>query len=101
MAKENKETSDAPKVARVGFDDSGKAYPGVDPQTGDRKAVTLAGLKREFGPSKGQRIYEEVARATGAFAPEQVVGNYSPDISLDGLDDKQAEAVTAALNPKE
>lgn len=65
---------------RAGFDASGKAHPGVDPETGERRAVTSDGLRKEFGSKRGPEIYEQIARA-GGFG--RVEGN--PPLSLVGL----------------
>lgn len=46
-----------------GFRSDGTAYPGVDPDTGERKAVTWAGLREEFGEREGARLYNAVAVA--------------------------------------
>jgi hypothetical protein len=41
----------------------GTAYPGVDPDTGERKAVTWDGLREEFGEREGARLYNALAVA--------------------------------------
>jgi hypothetical protein len=46
-----------------GFRADGTAYPGVDPDTGERKAVTWAGLREEFGEREGARLYNDLAVA--------------------------------------
>jgi hypothetical protein len=46
-----------------GFNAEGKAYPGVDPDTGERKAVTWAGLREEFGIREGSKLYNDIGVA--------------------------------------
>lgn len=66
-----------------GFSASKKAYPGVDPDTGERKAVTWDGLRAEFGERKGSRLYNDLAVAAfGGVQPGR------PDLSLATLDEK-------------
>jgi hypothetical protein len=67
-----------------GFRADGTAYPGVDPDTGERKAVTWDGLRAEFGERRGSRLYNELAVA--AFAGVQPG---RPDLSLATLDEKR------------
>lgn len=50
-----------PKKPEHGFNAEGRAYPGVDPDTGERKAVTWAGLRDEFGEREGARLYNALA----------------------------------------
>lgn len=87
--------SDAKAAAptqRPGFSREGKPYPGVDPDSGERKAVTYEGLQKEFGPKTGAELYREVALA-GGFG--RVEGN--PDLSLVGLEGEHKEKVDAIL----
>lgn len=51
------------KKYEPGFRADGSAYPGVDPDTGERKAVTWAGLREEFGEREGSRLYNDLAVA--------------------------------------
>lgn len=51
------------KKYEPGFRADGTAYPGVDPDTGERKAVTWAGLREEFGEREGARLYNDLAVA--------------------------------------
>lgn len=46
-----------------GFRSDGTAFPGVDSDTGERKAVTWAGLREEFGEREGARLYNAIAVA--------------------------------------
>jgi len=46
-----------------GFRADKSAYPGVDPDTGERKAVTWDGLREEFGEREGARLYNDIAVA--------------------------------------
>lgn len=77
---------------RSGFTKEGKPYPGVDPDTGERKALTFEGAKREFGPKRGEDIYRAVAMA-GGFG--RVEGN--PDLSLVGLEGEHKAGVEKIL----
>lgn len=71
------------KKREPGFSASGKAYPGVDPDTGERKAATWNGLRAEFGERKGSRLYNDLAVAAfGGVQPGR------PDLSLATLDEK-------------
>jgi len=53
----------AGKRYEPGFRPDGTAYPGVDPDTGERKAVTWTGLREEFGERDGARLYNDLAVA--------------------------------------
>lgn len=72
------------KKYEPGFRADGAAYPGVDPDTGERKAVTWAGLKEEFGEREGARLYNAVSVAAfGGVHPGK------PSLSLiTAIDDK-------------
>jgi hypothetical protein len=74
---ETKVVKPAVKKREAGFNAEGKAYPGVDPDTGERKAVTWHGLRAEFGERKGSRLYNDLAVAAfGGVQPGK------PDLSL-------------------
>lgn len=76
-------TSAKTKKREAGFSAEGKAYPGVDPDTGERKAATWEGLRAEFGERKGSRLYNDLAVAAfGGVQPGR------PDLSLATLDEK-------------
>lgn len=51
------------KKSKPGFNAEGKAYPGVDPDTEERKAVSWAGLRDEFGTKNGSKLYNDIAVA--------------------------------------
>ena len=51
------------KKMEHGFRADNSAYPGVEPDTGERKAVTWAGLREEFGEREGARLYNDIAVA--------------------------------------
>src|ERR1044072_5005780 len=51
------------KKYEPGFRSDRTAYPGVEPDTGERKAVTWAGLREEFGDREGARLYNDLAVA--------------------------------------
>lgn len=96
MPKAN-ETTETAKASR-------EVYPGVDPETGERLAVTLDGLKKEFGSSRGQKIYDEIRGVltegrSNAFATGGVV--YSPDLSLVGIKADMRARVDEVLAQKE
>lgn len=86
---------------RPGFDEKGKAYKGVDPETGERVTVTLEALKDEFGPKRGERMYRRVAEAAGVAGLVTAGAEYSPDISLAGMDEGTRKKVDAILSEKE
>jgi hypothetical protein len=66
-----------------GFNVKGEAFPGVDPDTGERKAVTWIGLREEFGEREGARLYNALAVAAfGGVQPGR------PALSLATLDDQ-------------
>lgn len=74
---ETKVVKPAAKKREAGFNAEGKAYPGVDPDTGERKAVTWDGLRAEFGERRGSRLYNDLAIAAfGGVQPGK------PDLSL-------------------
>lgn len=56
-------TPPASKGYEPGFRPNGTAFPGVDPDTGERHAVTWDGLRAEFGERKGSRLYNDLAVA--------------------------------------
>ncbi|HEX7313299.1 MAG TPA: hypothetical protein VF297_05235 [Pyrinomonadaceae bacterium] len=91
-AKEATGGAGAAQPHRAGFSKEGKAYPGVDPDTGERKALTYEGAQKEFGPKTGAELYHAVALA-GGFG--RVEGN--PDLSLVGLDGEPREKVEKIL----
>ncbi len=69
----------------AGFRPDGQAFPGVDPETGERKAVTYEGLKAEFGQRVGARLYNDIAVvAFGGVLPQH------PDLSIATLADEFA-----------
>lgn len=76
-------TSAKPKRREPGFNAEGKAFPGVDPDTGERHAVTWAGLREEFGERKGSKLYNDIAVAGfGGVQPHR------PALSLLTLQDR-------------
>jgi hypothetical protein len=93
MAETTGNQTQTPKATqRPGFSKEGKAYPGVDPDTGERRALTYEGAQREFGPKRGVEVYQAVAMA-GGFG--RVEGN--PDLSLVGLTGEHKERVEKIL----
>ncbi|HKS27078.1 MAG TPA: hypothetical protein VJS44_04635 [Pyrinomonadaceae bacterium] len=82
---------------RPGFNDKGEPYPGVDKDTGERKAVTLEGLRDEFGKKEGERIYFEIARI-GQFGPTaNDPTNNTPALAITGLSKDKREEVQKLL----
>jgi hypothetical protein len=74
---ETKIVKPAVKKREAGFNAEGKAFPGVDPDTGERKAVTWDGLRAEFGERIGARLYNALAVAAfGGVQPGK------PDLSI-------------------
>jgi hypothetical protein len=60
------------QTRRPGFRQDGTPYPGVDMATGERKAVTYAGLMEEFGDSQGVALYNAIAVAAfGGVPPDR------------------------------
>lgn len=73
----------AGKKREPGFTAEGKAFPGVDPDTGERHAVTWNGLREEFGIRTGSKLYNDIAIAAfGGVQPSR------PALSLLTLQDK-------------
>lgn len=71
------------KKLEPGFNAEGKAFPGVDPDTGERHAVTWHGLREEFGVRTGSKLYNDIAVAAfGGVQPNR------PALSLLTLQDK-------------
>lgn len=66
----------------------------------DREALTLEGLKEEFGAEEGARLYAEAARAGGFFDPDTDKTANRPPLDLTGLrrdaDDKHPSATEKA-----
>lgn len=98
-----KRTAKVETTPRPGFDDKGKAYPGVDPETGERVTVTLEALKGEFGPKRGEEMYRQIAAVAGGGAAQMSVrlDEGSRDIGLAGADKGVLEKVSAILAAKE
>lgn len=54
--------SEITKGRKAGFRQDNTPYPGVDPVTGERKAVTLRGLEEELGDRpKALQVYNAIA----------------------------------------
>lgn len=87
------------KISRVGFDAEGRPHPGVDKESGQRMAVTFAGLIKEFGVVEGIAKYEAIARLemdmvhpetqmpyrARIFFDPAVERNYRPDLVIASL----------------
>jgi hypothetical protein len=89
----------AQKERRLGFNEKGKPFKGVDPRTGERMSVVLDELIEEFGVKEGVAKYyaicalegETVNRQTGEvstgrffFDPNTEKG-YRPDLVVASL----------------
>ena len=61
-----------------------------------RVVATLEGLKREYGPKRGEELYYQLGEALGSVSRSTGV-NYTPDISLVGIDRDQQAAVDKAF----
>lgn len=71
------------KKPLAGLNAEGKPFPGVDPDTGERHAVTWHGLREEFGTRTGSKLYNDIAVAAfGGVQPSR------PALSLLTLQDK-------------
>jgi hypothetical protein len=71
------------KKPEVGFRADSTAFPGVDPDTGQRRAVTWHGLREEFGIRNGSKLYNDIAVAAfGGVQPGR------PSLSLLTMQDK-------------
>lgn len=83
-------TGAAPR--KVGFRADQTPYPGVDPVTGERKAVTYNGLREEFGTTEGVRLYNAIAVAG--------FGGVPPDRRPLDLVSLRAESARAGLDER-
>ena len=94
---------DKQPAARPGFDDGGRPYKGVDPDTGKRLTVVLSELKKEFGPKKGEEMYARIRVAANGGAPLLAprVEEDARDIGLDGAPPEVMEKVQAVLEGRE
>lgn len=61
----------------------------------DRGAITLEGLKEEFGDAEGARLYGEAARAGGYGDPAEDRG-FAHDLDVKGLREAAAGGSTVA-----
>lgn len=95
------ETDAKPKKTKAGFDDKGKPYPGVHPDTGERWTVTLEGLKKEFGPKVGEVKYRAIGQALGVIDGFAPLEQYSPDILIRGVSNELQFKVDEILAAKE
>lgn len=89
---ESGDSGQAPKN-RPGFNEKGEAYPGVDPESGERMAVTYEGLQDEFGKKRGEEIYFEISRLGRYGITELNTTDTYPDLSLSGLKEKARDKV--------
>jgi len=101
MAEEKKTKAEPGR--RAGFDEQGKPYKGVDPETGERLTVTLDALKDEFGPRKGEEMYRKIAAVAGGGNSSMPVrlDEGARDIGLAGADKSVLDRVHAILAGKE
>jgi hypothetical protein len=71
------------KKPLAGLNAAGLPFPGVDPDTGERHAVTWNGLREEFGTRTGSKLYNDIAVAAfGGVQPSR------PALSILTLQDK-------------
>ena len=103
MPKAEEKTETKAAAQRPGFDEKGKPYKGVDPETGERRTVVLSELKREFGPKTGEEMYSRIAQVAGGGSPmlQHRVEEDARDIGLDGADEEIRVKVSAILAGKE
>jgi len=95
-----------PKEAEAmdGVDSETGLFHGIHPDTKERLAVTLEGLKAEFGDELGEKKYLAIAGIAGGsvfFNPKAEATNYRPPLGISGLTGKNAETVAAILAAKE
>lgn len=95
------ETKTGAARPRLGFNDKGEAYPGVDPETGERVTVTLDALRREFGPKKGEEMFVRVRHAHGTGNPFDRVEVDPRDLQLTDLAPERRERINAILEGRE
>jgi len=70
---------------------------GIDPDTRETVAASLAVLVHKHGEEKGRQVYRKVAKVGGFFNPDQQAYDYAPDLQLEGLDPEKRKAVDAVL----
>jgi|SRR5215831_6370567 len=58
---------------------------GIDPDTRETVAASLAVLVHQHGPEKGRKIYNKLAKIGGFFNPDQQAYDYAPDLQFEGL----------------
>lgn len=87
-----------------GVDPETRLFQGIHPDTNERLAVTLEGLKAEFGDKLGEQKYLKIAGIAGGsvfFNPGTEATSYRPALGIHGLKGKNAETVAAILAEKE
>lgn len=90
-----------PKKSGAGFNAEGKAFPGVNAETGERVTVTLEGLKKEFGPKAGEVKYRAIGEALGVIDGFAPLAQYAPDIQITGVSNELQFKVDEVLAAKE
>jgi hypothetical protein len=90
------------KAKRLGFNDQGKAYKGVDPKTGERVSVVLSELKHEFGAKRGEDMYFRISDVLFPNPRIRTSGeSYTPDLGLRGISEEKAAEIQKILGEKE
>lgn len=87
-----------------GVDEETRLFHGIHPESLERLAVTLDGLKAEFGDKEGEEKYLKIAGIAGGsvfFNPKAEATNYRPPLGIAGLKGKNKESVAAILAAKE
>jgi hypothetical protein len=98
------ETKDKKTKKGLGFKEDGTPYPGVHPETGERHAVTLDGMKKEFGPKAGEIKFRQIGLLTGTLdglAPLERQSAAMGGIQLLGMDEETQFKVNEILTAKE
>jgi hypothetical protein len=75
---------------------------GIDPDTKEVLAISLAVLQKQQGDEKGLRLYGRIARAGGFSDPAQepIGSHYFPDLTLEGLSEAARAKVDKILTEK-
>lgn len=73
---------------KEGVDQETRLFHGIHPDTNERLAVTLEGLKAEFGDKLGEKKYLAIAGIGGGsvfFNPNSEATTFRPSLGISGL----------------
>jgi len=93
-----------PNGVPEGVDEETRLFHGIDPETKERLAVTVEGLKAEFGEALGEKKYVQIAGLAGGsffFNPHLEASNYRPPLGIMDLPEKYKTEVAGILAAKE